>query len=226
MRCVEKRNNFFETSSKWATACHRSRQERRGVALQGAIGGRVRYDRHGGPKTTNTCRSTDVGHWQPPTVAHLPTTVSKNSNFPLWILIHAYYLADQRAHVFKGKFVCVYLKCDFEAHFLYQLLAQFHFHRYTLVLEGGTRGFQGKYSINLEKAHNHSVRKTSILRHVYNCFYMARVCSPYFRNDKFWEPRVAFQALIWENSDCLEQHFLGLGSYKWCFREINVANDK
>ena len=107
MWCVKKRNNFFETSSKWATACHRSRQEGRGVALQGAIGGRVRYDRHGGPKTTNTCRSTDVGHWQPPTVAHLPTTVSKNTNFPLWILIHAYYLADQGAHVFKGKFVCV-----------------------------------------------------------------------------------------------------------------------
>ena len=75
------------------------------MALQGAIGGRVRYDRHGGPKTTNTCRSTDVGHWQPPTVAHLPTTVSKNSKFPLRILIHAYYLADQGAHVFKGKFV-------------------------------------------------------------------------------------------------------------------------
>ena len=109
---------------------------------------------------------------------------------------------------------CLDLKCDFEAHFLYQLFAQFHFRRYTLVLEGGTRGFQGKYSINLEKAHNHSVRKTSILRHAYNCFYMARVRSPYLRNEKFWEPIVAFQALIWENSECLEQHLLGMVMFR------------
>ena len=125
-----------------------------------------------------------------------------------------------------NSFVYWNLKCDLEAHFLHQPFGQFHFRRYTLVSGGGTRGCQGKYSINLEKAHNHSVRKTSILRHVYNCFYMARVRSPYFRNDKFWEPRVAFQALIWENSECLEQHLLGLGSYKWCFGEIYVAHDK